>query len=184
MTKHYGTESWYEENQEVFPPYSQFPDFTKGFSRPPNCIEGLTKKYTPDNSDMKEALGGKKPMLAHVSPALLNYTARAHQYGSEKYAVGNYLRPTQDDVTRLLEYISAAQRHLCKWADSIIRHQGQGIGAEETLERACFAEDKDDGNSKGSHLPHACGAAASLSMALQQAVDAGLMPIDPGITWK
>lgn len=135
---------------------------------------------------MKAALGGKKPMLCHVPQALLNYAARAHQYGAEKYEIGNYLRDASgvDDVSRLLEYISATQRHLAAWADSIVRYLGKGINSVEDLERACYAEDMDTSEGKGSHLPHAAHAAASIGMAIQQAADRGLMPIDPGKTWE
>jgi hypothetical protein len=131
-------------------------------------------------SDMKAALGGKKPVLAHVSVALLNYVARAHQYGAQKYEMGNYLRKPSagTDVDRLLEYISAAQRHLAQWADSIIRFEGKGLGAKVRKDEAYFGADDE------SKLPHAAHAGASLSMALQQAADAGLIPLDPGITWK
>ncbi len=130
-------------------------------------------------SDMKAALGGKKPPLAHVSIGLLNYTARAHQYGAHKYAIGNYLRPSPDgdDVGRLLDYISAAQRHLAQWSDSIIRFLGEGKDKEETKEKAVYSADPESG------LPHSAHATASLSMALQQAIDVGLLPADPGITW-
>jgi hypothetical protein len=81
------------------------------------------------------------------------------------------------DVDRLLEYISACKRHLNRWSLSIVRHLGSGKGCAPTLVEAAYARDPESG------LPHACGAAASLGMALQQAVDAGLMPEDPGITW-
>lgn len=131
-------------------------------------------------TDMKSGMG-KKPPLSHVSIALLNYTARATQFGSTKYALGNYLLPPPEGMTdeeRLLNYIDAAMRHLTVWSDSIIRFIGGGRNAEKTLQEACYARDADSG------LPHACGAGASLSMALQQAADAGLMPLDPGITWK
>lgn len=125
--------------------------------------------------DMKAGLGKKAP-LAHVPPALLTYAARAHEYGAEKYELGNYLREPpegQTDVGRLLGYISATQRHLVAWADSIIRQQGGGRWAAPDLHTAIYAEDDESG------LPHGAHAAASLGMALQQAVDAGLLPADP-----
>jgi hypothetical protein len=142
----------------------------------------VAKTKDVEKQDMKAALGNKKPPLCHVPVALLNYAARAHQYGAEKYVLGNYLRPPAEglsDVARLLEYISATQRHLAAWTDSIIRHLGGGRQAVDNLNDACFAEDMDTSEGSGSHLPHAAHAAASLGMALQQAADAGLMPIDP-----
>lgn len=131
-------------------------------------------------SDMKQGMG-RKPPLAQVPPALLNYAARAHQYGADKYQLGNYLREAPEgmtDMDRLLEYISAAQRHLAAWADSIIRHLGGGKNRALDLDTACHAPDSESG------LPHAAHAAASLGMALQQAADAGLMPLDPGAPWE
>lgn len=131
-------------------------------------------------SDMKQGMGRKAP-LAQVPPALLNYSARAHQYGADKYELGNYLREPpkgMTDMDRLLEYISATQRHLAAWADSIIRHLGGGKNRATDLDTACYAHDYE------SRLPHAAHAAASLGMALQQAVDAGLMPLDPGTPWR
>lgn len=129
---------------------------------------------------MKQGMGRKAP-LAQVPPALLNYAARAHQYGADKYELGNYLRRPPEgmrDVDRLLEYISATQRHLALWADSIIRFLGDGVENRLTVEEACFAPDAESG------LPHGSHAAASLGMAVQQAADAGLMPLDPGTPWR
>lgn len=130
-------------------------------------------------TDMKAGMGKKAP-LAHVPQALMYYSSRAHQFGADKYRLGNYLQLPPSgvtDVDRLLEYISAAQRHLSKWADSIVRFQGDGVGKAKNILEACFAPDDE------SALPHAAHVAATLGMAIQQAVDAGLMPIDPGVTW-
>lgn len=144
----------------------------------PKCAHHTTPSTKV--GDRKAGIGTKPP-LSHTPLALEIYVARAHQFGGDKYGqVGNYLTPPPEgveDVERLLEYISACRRHLSRWSLSIIRYLGDGKGCADSLREACYAVDKDSG------LPHACGAAASLGMALQQAVDAGLMPEDPGVTW-
>lgn len=131
-------------------------------------------------SDMKAGLG-KKPPVSDIPPAALTYMARGFQYGMAKYERGNYLRPAPEgmsDAERLLEYIAAIQRHASAWADSIIRHLGGGRNALASLQEACYAA---DGESK---QPHAAHLGASFAMAVQQAVDAGLMPADAGTPWR
>jgi hypothetical protein len=129
---------------------------------------------------MKAGLG-KKPPVSDIPPAALTYMARGFQYGMDKYKRGNYLRPAPEgmsDAERLLEYIAAIQRHAGAWADSIIRHLGGGRNAVASLQEACYAA---DGESK---QPHAAHLGASFAMAVQQAVDAGLMPADAGTPWR
>ncbi len=130
--------------------------------------------------DMKAGSSGIKSPVYYISPAMEIYGGRAHQYGEEKYAKGNYLRPQLQgtDLDRMLDYIAATKRHLSAAADSIIRYIGKGRNAQGDANKAAFAPDKE------SKLPHLAHAVASLSMLLQQAVDSGLLPEDPGVTWR
>lgn len=131
-------------------------------------------------ADLKAGAGGKKPPLHQWPPAPLNWGARVGQYGGVKYHDGNYMRgpASGTDLDRLLDYVSAAQRHLAAWANSILRFKGGARGAAATEQEACYGADDESG------LPHGGHALASLYMGIQQAVDAGLVPADPGITWE
>ncbi len=135
----------------------------------------------PNPVDMKEGVRGVKPTLSQLPKAGLSYASRAFQYGAsgKKYGPGNYLRPPAagSDVERLLDYISAAQRHLAAWSTEIMRSLGEGRHARP-MNEACYAADDESG------LPHVCHALASLLMGVQQAVDAELLPADPGKTWN
>ncbi len=131
--------------------------------------------------DLKAALGGKKPLFALCAPAPLNYWARAHQWGNYKYTVvGNYLRPPNDmtDLERALEYISATQRHLTDVAHKIVNFLAQGRGASVNAIQAVYCKDEESG------LPQLAHAEASLGICIQQLVDAGLLPEDPGTPWQ
>lgn len=126
----------------------------------------------------------QKPPVGLNDYAADIYDARNRQYGNWKYEFGNYLRePAKGitDVERLLENLHAARRHLSKTIQSIIRFLGKGRRAESSLQSACYAADF-DGN-KPSGLPHIAAARTDISMAIQQAVDAGLLPEDPGTPW-
>ena len=128
-------------------------------------------------TDLKPPVGVKAP-LAHVPVALMTYDARAHQYGADKYLLGNYLRANPEGpLTAALGYSSALMRHVTAFNDSVIRHIGEGVGYNVTQEAAAYAADAESG------LPHLAHAAASLGMLIQKLVDAGLLPADPGITW-
>lgn len=128
-------------------------------------------------ADMKPPAGVKAP-LAQVPLALSTYTSRAHQFGAEKYAVGNYLRESPDGaLTMAMGYSSALMRHVGAFNDSIIRHLGGGLGHEPDATDAAYAADPESG------LPHLAHAAASLGMLIQKLVDLGYLPADPGITW-
>ena len=142
--------------------------------------------------DMKEALSnGLKPDLTHVRKASMIYEARGKEYGDYKYERGNYLRPTgstQGDFVRFREYLRAAMSHLVEVTDSMERHLAQDPCLEdiEGMKTAAYAVDTDSapGAKVGaSLLPHCAAAAASLSMAITQAVEYGLLPRDPGQTW-
>lgn len=143
-------------------------------------VDKIIVSMTPKPGDMKAGVG-KKPQVAYMSPAALNYMARGHQYGAEKYAMGNYLRAAPEgttDLMRLFEYYSALIRHAAAGCDSIIRFLGEGRNAVGTEARAAFAKDLESG------LPALCHIGATYSMMVQQAVDAGLLPFDPGTPWK
>lgn len=131
--------------------------------------------------DMKEGLRGGKPALSHMPLGALTWAARVFQYGSQKYERGNYLRPQVDkraDFDRLEAYIDAALRHILAVTTEMEWMRGntdldQGyqllIGAYQDSE---------------SKLPHLAHALCSLMMAIQQGINAGILPADPGKPWE
>lgn len=148
----------------------------------------------PAHYDQKEALtSARKPDVTHARTPLLVYNARACEYGCAKgYDRGNFLRrtaTTSEDFKRLRAYLAAGLRHIMATLDQIERHQANDphLVDIEGMKRAAYAPDTDPdptGTVGPSGLPHLCGAAASLNMALAQAVDAGLLPADPGQPWR
>lgn len=143
--------------------------------------------------DVKESLGDvRKPDITHVRTPLLVYCARACEYGDAKYERGNYLRRTDDlveDFKRLRAYLRAAASHILLALDSMEAYQASDPMFTDTLAlvQAAYAPDNDakPGCPVGSSgLPHLCGAAASVMMAITQAVQARLLPADPGRPWE
>lgn len=142
--------------------------------------------------DTKEALGTrKKPDLTHVRVAPCNYIARAKEYGSDKYERGNYLRRTKgtkEDFLRFGAYLRAGMSHTMNVLDSMEAHLAQDPALEDEggMQIAAYAADTDTtpGAKVGaSMLPGIAHAMASLSMAIAQATDSGLLPKDPGSPW-
>ena len=143
--------------------------------------------------DLKEALSsGRKPDLTHVRTPLMVYVARNSEYGNAKYERANYLRTTptlRDDFNRLRTYARATIGHVLAMLDAMERHQAEDpeLKDEAGMKEAVYAIDTDEtpGAKVGaSKLPHIGGAAASLNMLLAQAVEAGLLPADPGRPWE
>lgn len=141
--------------------------------------------------DMKEALGsGLKPDITHVRKPIMVYSSRAGEYGSDKYERANYLRPVDGPraaFERYRAYLRATIGHLVDNLDAMEKHQALDPHLEdvEGMKRAAYAADNTPGKGfPASGLPHAAHAAASLNMALAQAVDAGLLPADPGQPWR
>lgn len=144
-------------------------------------------------SDAKAALRrGVKPDITHVRTPLMNYVARNCEYGEDKYERSNFLRPTDNGkpaFERYRAYLRAAVAHTIKVLDAMERHQAMDPKLEDVkgMKKAAFAIDTDPdttGKVGPSLLSHIGGAAASLNMALAQAVDAGLLPEDPGTPWR
>ncbi len=149
--------------------------------------------------DAKEALSSaRKPDITHVRSAFATYTARPCEYGCDKYERSNFMRPTGNgphdvptraDFERLRAYLRAAMGHVMATLDSMERHQSQDPKLEDVggMIDAAYAIDTDakPGQAIGaSMLPHVAHACASLNMAIQQAVDCGLLPADPGTPWR
>ncbi len=153
-------------------------------------VEGAEK--VESLKDMKAALGTNvKPDITHIRTPLLNYGARNCEYGNDKYERANYIRPTQGglaaDFNRYRGYLRAAMSHLVRNLDAMERHQAldPNLTDEVGMRAACFAVDNDPSEKVGpSLLPNIGGTVASLNMALEQAVAAGLLPNDPGTPWK
>lgn len=143
--------------------------------------------------DMKVALGsGVKPDLTHVRTPLMVYCARACEYGNDKYERANYLRETDSlkaDYERYRAYLRAALSHIMATLDAMELNQSADpkLTQQAGLRVAAYATDTDatPGAKVGaSLLPHVAHAAASLNMAIAQAVGCGLLPGDPGQPWK
>ena len=143
--------------------------------------------------DQKEALtSGRKPDLTHVRLPFKVYAARGHEYGCDKYERANYLRRTPglpEDVARLRTYLRALVSHVDHVLEALEHHQANDPRFDdvEGTRRAAYCADTDadtTGRVGPSFLPHLCGAAASLNMAIAQAVDCGLLPADPGQPWR
>lgn len=147
--------------------------------------------------DLKEALSsGRKPDITHTRTPTMVYIGRGSEYGDKtqggKYERANYLRETEsfaEDFKRFRGYLRAVVSHVSQVLDSMERHQANDPELEDYVGmiRAAYAEDTDarPGCPVGpSRLPHVAGAAASLNMAITQAVDAGLIPADPGQPWR
>lgn len=154
---------------------------------------GASPSEWPKLADSKAALlSGDKPDITHVRTPLLNYVARNSEYGSDKYERANFIRKTESlakDFERFRGYLRAAISHAIKTLDAMERHQANdpGLTNEVGMRNACYAQDTDpdkSGKVGPSHLPHIGGTCASLNMALEQAVTAGLLPEDPGQPWK
>lgn len=143
--------------------------------------------------DMKEALtSNRKPDITHMRTSAMVYHARTCEYGTAKgYERANYQRPTQSvaaDFLRLRAYLRASVSHAMATLDSMERHQATDpqLKNEEGMRRAAYCADTDvtPGAPVGaSGLPHVCGSLASLVMAIEQAVQCGLLPKDPGQPW-
>lgn len=136
---------------------------------------------SPVKGDMKAGLINGKPQLSQFPLAAMIYATRAFEYGNSKYERGNYLRPTVDtlaDFDRLLAYIDAGLRHLTKVTLEMNRVRGCTEMSKVDLMAGAICTDLESG------LPHLCGAITSIAMGIQQAVDAGLIPADPGRPWE
>lgn len=161
----------------------------------PYRTPGVSASSRPHpKADLKEGLrSGRKPDITHVRTPLLNYVARACEYGSDKYERANYLRSageTQaDDFKRLRQYLRAAQSHLGAVLDAMELHQANDSDLTDTggMATAAYCADTDEmpGAKVGaSKLPHLAHAAASLMMAITQATTYGILPADPGTPWR
>lgn len=138
---------------------------------------------SPVKGDMKAGLTNGKPQLSQLPIAALVYATRAAEYGNSpgKYERGNYLRPTIDtlaDFHRLLGYLDASLRHTNKVTTEMNRTLGCTDQTKADLMAGANCIDPESG------LPNLCGSLISIMMAIQQAVDAGLIPADPGRPWE
>ena len=144
--------------------------------------------------DMKESLTStRKPDITHVRSCMMTYIARTCEYGSAKgYERANYQRSAgetmRDNFLRFRAYQRASLSHKLKILDAMEAHQANDPKLEdvEGMKRAVYCADTDAppwAEFPASGLPHICGDMASNMMALQQAVDCGLLPEDPGTPW-
>lgn len=150
------------------------------------------------NTDQKESLSStRKADTTHVRSGIRTWIARTCEYGTAKgYDRGNFLRatgngahetPTAADFERLTSYLRAAIDHATRTLDSMEHHRAGDpkLVDVEGMKIAAYARDTDQSNAfPPSGLPHLCGSAASLMMALEQAIDCGLLPADPGRPWE
>jgi hypothetical protein len=145
--------------------------------------------------DMKESLNStRKPDITHCRRSIMVYIARAAEYGVAKgYGRANYLRATEDehhpgpgDWERFRAYLRAALSHLQATLDEMEHHQADDLhltDIEGMLESAYAADEDATPEFPASGLPHVAHLAASVMMAIEQAVAFGLLPEDPGQPW-
>lgn len=147
-----------------------------------NAVMPIDTKVT----DLKAVV--EKARLGHIPYAAKVYGARAGEFGDDKYhAPGNYLRAFPDDTERgkvigVLRYGESVDRHFSRVMTSIMRWLGNGRGAAASGAAAVGVVDDTDGEIS-SFLPDLAHAYMALGMMIQKAVDAGLLPVDPGVTW-
>lgn len=149
--------------------------------------------------DVKEALGSaRKPDITHLRSAFATYVSRPCEYGCDKYERANYLRatgegaheqPTGTDFERFRSYLRAMISHGLLVLDAMERHQANDpqLLDVDGMKRAAYAVDTDmkPGQKIGaSLLPHVAMCGSSMMMAIEQAVDCGLLPRDPGTPWR
>lgn len=143
--------------------------------------------------DMKAALGTYvKADTSHVRMGIKRFIGRVCTYGSIKYQRANFLRPLgktpKADFERFRAYLRAAQDHIGETLDVMEKLEASNpdLNNLRDLALACYAADTSPGNEHvgPSNLPHVAHAAASLMMGIQQAIDAGLLPKDPGPAWE
>lgn len=176
---------WDTNSKEGFCEYYTQNEAKERLNRDQRWFPDLPHKMTNTapstvKGDMKEGLTNGKPQLSQIPHAAQVYASRSFEYGSQKYERGNYLRPTVDrlaDFDRLASYLDAALRHITKVTTEMNRARGCTDKSEIDLKTAAACIDVESG------LPHLCGAMCSIMMAVQQAVDAGLIPADPGQPW-
>lgn len=158
-------------------------------------VPGSESDNLTTRKDLKEGLtSGRKADITHVRTPFMIYASRACEYGNAKYERSNYLRPLAGtgvgkDFERLRAYLRAAASHIYAVLDAMEEHQATDpeLRNAEEMKRAAYCEDTDtkSGDKVGaSGLPHLCGAAASLMMAITQATNYGLLPKDPGRPWE
>ncbi len=149
--------------------------------------------------DMKEALSSaRKADTTHVRGGVRRYIARTCEYGNAKgYERSNMYRATGDgphseptgaDFERFRSYLRAQLDHAQAVLDAMEQHQANDpqLLDVEGMKRAAFAADTDPDktNTIGpSYLPHLCGSMASGMIAIEQAIQCGLLPADPGQPW-
>lgn len=148
--------------------------------------------------DLKEGLSSaRKADITHVRKATMVYIARPCEYGSVKYERANFLRPAAPvaggapiaaDFVRFRAYLRAMISHAQDTLDAMELHQAgdPNLLDVEGMKRAAYAADLDEtpGAKVGaSRLPHVAHALATGNMAVTQAVNAGLLPADPGTPW-
>lgn len=158
---------------------------TEVLATPPARKPEESRSLTSGVRDMKAGLTGAKPQLSQLPRNALVHCARVLEYGSDKYARGNYHRPAPEgvsDVDRLLGYLDAIARHTTAVTDEITR--ARGTGGDERA--ACATPDLDDGDGRfpASALPHLAHLLASATLAIEVAVNSGLLPADPGRPWR
>jgi hypothetical protein len=93
------------------------------------------------------------------------------------------------DYLRLRQYLRATVNHIIQTLDEMEKNQADdpNLEQETAMKIAAYAADLDSkpGCPVGaSNLPHLAHAAASLNMAIAQAVYSGLLPEDPGRPWE
>ena len=134
--------------------------------------------------DMKAGLTSSRPKMSIIGRHAAVYDVRGKEYGADKYARGNYHGPPPDGVTpeaRVIGYLDALIRH----ATAITQAYNEALGTGgDTRAAIAVADLEASGGFPASGLPHLAHLAAGIDIAIECAVQDGLVPADPGQPWK
>jgi hypothetical protein len=134
--------------------------------------------------DMKHGLTSSRPKLSILGRRSMIHQSRGNGYGADKYARGNYHGPAPEGVTpeaRVMGYVDAAMRHLTAISDAYNHAVGTGGDARAAI---ALPDLESSGGFPASGLPHLSHVLAGIGIAIECAVDDGLLPEDPGEPWK
>jgi hypothetical protein len=136
------------------------------------------------SGDLKHGLTSSRPRLSIIGRHAMTHLCRAMEYGADKYKRGNYHGNPPAGVgaeARVLGYVDAALRHLTEVSQLYnVAHGTDG----DTRAAVAVTDDVASRGFPASGLPHLSHALASLMVAIECAVQDGLLPADPGQPWR
>lgn len=126
---------------------------------------------------------GARPKLSLLPRSGLVHASRGLAYGAAKYARANFMGPCPEGippVDRILGYLDALMRH----ATHITQAINYAKGTRGDQRAAVAVQDEEaSGGFPASMLPHFSHILAGALIAVECAVEDGLLPADPGEPW-